>query len=60
VDFFSKEQLVDTVTQVLSDPKGQQAVRDLARKTVLDAFVVGVTLNRYLELTGCGGSAAGR
>ena len=58
VDFFSKEQLVDAVTQVLLNPTGQQAMRDQARKTVLDAFAVDVTLNRYLELMGCGGVAA--
>lgn len=53
VDFFSTQQLLKAVGEVLTHPTRMQSMRDQARMTASEGYAVEAATKTYLELMGC-------
>jgi glycosyltransferase involved in cell wall biosynthesis len=50
VDFFSPDEIANTINKVLDHPKKHQKMRQAARKTILDKYNIEQGINQYMNL----------
>lgn len=50
VEFFSLEEIVQTVDSILDNPEKYQNIRQTARKTILDQYTIEQGIKQYLDL----------